>query len=117
MIMRTKYFLMVLGIAAFLVGCSSSDDGRSADLQRQLDMRADISPEDLADLRAQVETLTGRADISPEDLAGLRAQIETAEQSLIDVRVALAAADKVRDAAAYGAEKLNRVGDVTIISN
>ena len=77
MIMRTKYFLMVVGIAAFLVGCSSSDDGRSADLQRQLDMRADISPEDLADLRAQIETLMGRADISPEDLAGLRAQIET----------------------------------------
>ena len=77
MMIRVKYGLMVLGIAAFLAGCSSSDDNGSADLQRQLDMRADISPEDLAALRAQVEALMGRADISPEDLAGLRARIET----------------------------------------
>ena len=76
MIMRVKYFLMVLGIAAFLAGCSSSDDNGSADLQRQLDMRADISPEDIAALRAQVEELMGRADISPEDLAALRSQVE-----------------------------------------
>ena len=76
MIMRTKYFLMALGIAAFLAGCSSSDDNGSADLQRQLDMRADISPDHLADLRAQIETLMGRADISPADLADLRAQVE-----------------------------------------
>ena len=68
MMMRTRYFLMVLGVAALLAGCSSSDDNGSADLQRQLDMRADISPEDLAALRAQVEELKGRADVSPEDL-------------------------------------------------
>ena len=55
MIMRTKYFLMVVGIAALLVGCSSSDDDRSGELQRQLDMRADISPEDLAEIEEELE--------------------------------------------------------------
>ena len=51
----TKYFLMVVGIAALLVGCSSSDDDRSGELQRQLDMRADISPEDLAEIEEELE--------------------------------------------------------------
>ena len=37
-----------------------------------------------------------------------------AEQAVKDVRVALATADKVRDAASYGTEELNRVGDVTV---
>ena len=66
----------VVVLCVVLVGCSS-DDGKSADLQRQLDMRADISPEDLAALRAQIEELMGRADVSPDDLAALRAQVET----------------------------------------
>ena len=76
MTIRVTYVLMVLGVAAFLAGCSSSDDNGSADLQRQLDMRADISPEDLAALRAQVEELTGRADISPEALAAVEEELE-----------------------------------------
>ena len=37
-----------------------------------------------------------------------------AEQAVKDVRVALAVAAKVRDAASYGTEQLNRVGDVTV---
>ena len=37
-----------------------------------------------------------------------------AEQAVQDVRVALAVADKLRDAASYGTEELNRVGDVTV---
>ena len=123
-------------VCAALVGCSSSDDDRSAELQQQLDMRADISPEDLADLRAQVEelmgradistedlaalrtqveTLMGRADISPADVADLRGQIETAEQNLIDARVAFAAEEKIRDAASYGAQKTNRDGEIIIV--
>ena len=40
-------------LCAALVGCSS-DDGKSADLQRQLDMRAEISPEDLAELQKEL---------------------------------------------------------------
>lgn len=67
----------MVALCAALVGCSSSDDGRVADLEEQLNMRADISPEDLAELQAQIETLMGRADISSEDLAALRTQVET----------------------------------------
>ena len=91
----------VAALCAALLGCSSSNDGRMAELEKDLDMaeavrmtaedqlaalrtqietlmgRADISPQDLADLRTQVETLMGRADISPQDLADLRTQIET----------------------------------------
>ena len=90
----------VAALCAALVGCSSSDDGKAAELEKQLDMaeaarmtaedqladlrtqvemlmgRADISPADIADLRAQVEMLMGRADISPADIADLRAQVE-----------------------------------------
>ena len=40
---------------------------------------------------------------------------DAAEQARIDARVALAAADKIRDAAAYGVEKVNRVGDTILI--
>ena len=99
----TRNVVMVCSLAvlcAALIGCSSSGDDNSADLQRQLDMekaarmmtedqladlqeqvemlmgRADISPEDLASLRTQIEMLMGRADVSPEDLASLRTQIE-----------------------------------------
>ena len=95
--------LMICSLAMLCVamfGCSSSDDGKSANLQRQLDMekaarmtaqeqiaalrtqveelmgRANISPEDLATLHAQVEDLMGRADISPEDLAALQGELE-----------------------------------------
>ena len=104
----------IIVLCALVVGCSSSDDGKSANLQRQLDMRADISPEnlaalrtqietlmsradisveDLADLRGQVEMLMGRTDISPEDLASLRTQIETAEQALTDAQFDAAVAN------------------------
>jgi hypothetical protein len=41
-------------LCALLIGCSS-DDNKSADLQRQLDMRADISPEDLAEIEEELE--------------------------------------------------------------
>ena len=91
----------VAALCAALVGCSSSDDGKAAELEKQLDMaeaarmtaedqladlrtqvetlmdRADVSPQDLADLRTQVETLMDRADVSPQDLADLRTQVET----------------------------------------
>ena len=90
--MRAKYFLLVVGIAALTAaGCSSSGDDNSADLERQLDM------EKAARMMAEQER-------------------DAAEDALTDGRVALAAADNIRDAAAYGAEKVNRVGDITIIS-
>ena len=100
---HTRNVAMVFSLAVFcaaLIGCSSSDDGRVAELEGQLDMteaarmtaeeqvamlraqvetlmgRADITPEDVAALRTQVEMLMGRADITPEDVAALRAQVE-----------------------------------------
>ena len=124
MMIRLKYGLMVLGVAAFLAGCSSSDGNGSAELQRQLDMRADISPEDLAALRAQVEELTGRADISPEALAAVeeelgefrmaRMQQQQQEQARLD---AMAAAGlegglaRSPDAAAYAASEADTVAN------
>ena len=101
---NTANIMMVCSLAvvgAAMIGCSSSGDGNSADMRRQLDVetaarmmaedeladlraqvetlmgRADISLADLADLRTQVDTLMGRADISPEDLTDLRTQVET----------------------------------------
>ena len=74
--MRAKYFPLVVGIAALTaVGCSSSGDDNSADLERQLDM------EKAARMMAEQER-------------------DAAEDAPTDVRVALAAADKIRDAAA-----------------
>ena len=76
----TRNVVMVCSLAvlcAALIGCSSSGDDNSADLQRQLDMEkaARMMTEDqLADLQEQVEMLMGRADISPEDLASLKTQ-------------------------------------------
>ena len=63
------------------------------------------------------QTMAGqeRDDAKAAQVMAEQAQA-TAEQALIDARVALAAADKVRDAAAYGAEKLNRVGDTAVIT-
>lgn len=51
MIMRTKYVLMVLGIAAFLAGCSSSDDNGSmvqmmAEQQEQEPIDVQMMPEE-----------------------------------------------------------------------
>ena len=49
---------MVCSLAILCVavaGCSSSDDDKSAELQRQLDMRADISPEDIAEIEEELE--------------------------------------------------------------
>ena len=63
----TRNVVMVCSLAvlcAALIGCSSSGDDNSADLQRQLDMEkaARMMTEDqLADLQEQVEMLMGRA--------------------------------------------------------
>ena len=48
------------------------------------------------------------------DLAPPEVVPTEAEQAVIDLRVALAAADKIRDAASYGTEEVNRVGDITV---
>ena len=104
----TRNIVMVCSLAvlcAALVGCSSSGDDNSADLQRQLDM------EKTARMMAEQEGDTAKAAQAAAEAAQM-----AAEQNLTDTRVALAAADKVRDAAAYGVEKVNRVGDITIIS-
>ena len=88
---RTLTFNLVLACAAAALcvaglGCSSSRDGMPQELMQDL-MREVEPPE---------PTLT------------------EAEQAVRDVRIALAMADKVRDAASYGTEELNRVGDVTV---
>ena len=68
------YSLAVL--CAALVGCSSDND-KSADLQRQLDMRADISPEDLAEIEEELEKFR-MAQMVPEQDAMMRQQQEQA---------------------------------------
>ena len=53
--------------------------------------------------------------VMPEaDTAPVEEVLTEAEQAVKDLRIALAAADKVRDAAAYGVEEVNRVGDLTV---
>ena len=104
----TRNVVLVWSIAALcaaLTGCSSSGDGDSGALERQLDMaQAALTAAEDAQMTAE-----GERD------AALDAQA-MAEQAAIDTRVNLAAADKIRDAAAYGVEKLNRVGDTTVIT-
>jgi hypothetical protein len=86
----------VVALCAAVVGCSSSGDDDSADLERQLDM-----------------ALAAQMTAEQERDAAQDAQM-MAEQAAIDTRVALAAADKVRDAAAWGSEKVNRVGEIIV---
>ena len=73
---------MALGIAAFLAGCSSSGDNGSADLQRQLDMRANISPEDLAELREELGQLQ-MAQMTREQEEMMRQQKEQARRDVM----------------------------------
>lgn len=79
-LMRNAVMICLMAVfCAVVIGCSSSDNGRVAELEGQLDMAeaARMTAEDqLAALRTQIETLMGRADISPEDLATLRTQVE-----------------------------------------
>ena len=75
----TRNVVMVYSLAvlcAALVGCSSDDD-KSADLQRQLDMRADISPEDLAEIEGELEEFR-MAQMLQEQEAMMRQQQEQA---------------------------------------
>ena len=118
---RTRNMAMVFWIGVFcaaLAGCSSSDNGMDAELQEQLDMAqaARMTAEE-AQAAAEAAQTMAEQERDAAEAARMTAEQEraSAEQALIDTRVALAAADKVRDAAAYGAEKLNRVGDIIII--
>ena len=99
-----RNIVMVCSVVVFCVavmGCSSSDDGKTRELEGQLDManqaeaqaqeliaslrmqieelaqRADITPDAVAALQSQITALSGRADISPADLAALQSQIAT----------------------------------------
>ena len=72
---RPPLLVAVVSAIVSLSACSSSDSPSD---------RADITPEalatlqaDLADLRAQVVTLMGRADITPADLQALQDQVAT----------------------------------------
>lgn len=83
----------LVGLAAALcaagLGCSDSRGVSSRELMRQM-------------------------EVPEEDMAPVEVPLTEAEQAVKDLRVALAAAEKVRDAAAYGVEEVNRVGDVTV---
>ena len=104
MLSRPRNIVMVCSVVVFCVavmGCSSSDDGKTRELEGQLDManqagaeaqeliaslrmqieelaqRANITPDAVAALQSQITALSGRADISPADLAALQSQIAT----------------------------------------
>ena len=122
MLALTRNAVLVWSIAALcaaLMGCSSSGDGDSGDLQRQLDMaQAALAAAEDAQMTSEEErdaALDAQTTAEGERDAALDAQM-TAEQAAIDTRVNLAAADKVRDAASYGAQTVNRVGDVIVFS-
>ena len=111
--------LSVTALCAALVGCSSSGDGDSGELEQQLDMaQAALATAEDARMMAETErdaAVEAQMTAEGERDAAVEAQM-MAEQAAIDTRVNLAVAEKVRDAAAYGAETLNRVGDITVIS-
>ena len=102
MLSRPRNIVMVCSVVVFCVavmGCTSSDDGKTRELEGQLDManqagaeaqeliaslrlqieelaqRADITPDAVAALQSQITALSGRADISPADLAALQSQV------------------------------------------
>ena len=95
---------MVCSVVVFCVavmGCSSSDDGKTRELEGQLDManqagaeaqeliaslrlqieklaqRADLTPDAVAALQSQIDTLSGRPDITAQDLQDLQDQVQT----------------------------------------
>ena len=104
MLSRPRNIVMVCSVVVFcaaVMGCSSSDDGKTRELEGQLDManqagaeaqeliaslrlqieelaqRADLTPDAVAALQSQIATLSGRADISLADLAALQSQVAT----------------------------------------
>ena len=83
----------VVALCAAGLGCSGSGDDASEDMMQQMDMDMDM-----------VET-----EMAPAEDA-----LTEAEQAVNDLRVTLATADKMRDAAAYGTEELNRVGAISV---
>ena len=75
---KTAMVFSVVACCAALIGCSSSDDGKSAELERQLDVEKAAlmtAQEEVAALRAQVQALMGRPDITPQALQDLRDQV------------------------------------------
>ena len=136
MLALTRNTVLVWSIAALcaaLMGCSSSGDGDSGDLQRQLDMaQAALAAAEDAQMTAEeareaalAAQMTAEGERDAAQTAQMTAEAARnaaldlqamAEQAAIDTRVNLAAADKIRDAASFGVQKLNRVGDTTVIS-
>ena len=117
----TRNVVLVWSIAALcaaLIGCSSGDDD-SGDLERQLDMaQAALAAAEDAQMMVGQErddALDAQMTAEGERDAALAAQ-GMAEQAAIDTRVNLAAADKIRDAASYGVEKVSPVGNSFVVS-
>ena len=104
MLSRPRNIVMVCSVVVFCVavmGCSSSDDGKTRELEGQLDManqagaeaqeliaslrlqieelaqRADLTPDAVAALQSQIDTLSGRPDITAQDLQDLQDQVQT----------------------------------------
>ena len=86
---KVVWVCSVAALCAMGLGCSDSGNGVSEDLMLQMDM--------------------AETDMAPAEDA-----LTDAEQAVRDLRVALAVSDKIRDAASYGTEELNRVGDVFV---
>ena len=137
MLSRPRNIVMVCSVVVFCVavmGCSSSDDGKTRELEGQLDManqagaeaqeliaslrlqieelaqRADLTPDAVAALQSQIATLIGRPDITAQDLEDLRAQLDTLTQDL-------ETAEAVRKAAERGAVADMQVGGAAVAAH
>ena len=144
MLSRPRNIVMVCSVVVFCVavmGCSSSDDGKTRELEGQLDManqaeaqaqeliaslrlqieelaqRADITPDAVQELRDQVAELSGRADITDQDLEDLRAQLETLTSDLETAEQGLETAEAARMAAERGALADMQAGGVATASH
>ena len=100
-------------LCAALIGCSSSDDGRVAELEEQLNM-AEVArmTAELAQTAAEAAQMTAEHERDAAKAAQMTADQEraTAEQALINARVSLAAADKIRDATSLNLGKVDDDG-------
>ena len=95
---RFRLMLCVLSLCALVIGCSSSDDGRAAGLEEQLDM-AEAARMTAEQAQAAAETARQAAEQAGNIADAARAR---AEQALADRNYDAAAANAVERVTAWG---------------
>ena len=106
----TRNVMMVCSLAVLcmaVVGCSSSGDGRAADLQKQLDFareQAERTQGIVEDLEAAIETGAEAADMTAAELERAKEAVKTAEMRADSLQMQLDAMSGDADYLSFGQE-------------